>query len=163
MRKMIIIPLVPLLVIAAATVGLATAMSERYYDTGVFTFTILGGYSIEVIGDYDYGAVDPADTTPVARTVTARAWCNVDTYTINVRAGGQVMLGGLPAADLTLNNFEYTGPTGATALTLMDALWFSGTRTIQTDHPAELRLTNRAGGETPGTYTTTVVFTMVAP
>ncbi|MGE5527575.1 MAG: hypothetical protein ACM3X6_00330 [Patescibacteria group bacterium] len=153
-------------IIASATVGLAVAMGDRFHDTSVLSFTISGGYALEVIGSYSF-TVPPPPFVEQRDDLIVRTWCNLDTYRINVRASAEISG---PSNQITLNNLHYIGLTETLphtpvekALTLSDSLWFTGVRTIQTDHTAELRLTNLTALEPSGTYSTTVVFTMVAP
>lgn len=164
MRRTIVALLLPVLIGAAATVGLLTSANDRWTDPGNITVIVLEGCALTVNGDYVYNP-PPAYSGNLSSSVTLHVWCNGPAYTINIKANDVVRLGGVPATDITLNSFHYTGTSGDTALTLADAPLLTGTRTPAggTDHPAELRLLNLTGTEAPGTYTTTVVFTIVTP
>lgn len=159
MKRTWIIPFGVILVVLAATVGLTATSSPAPQNVQV-VIDYVCSLTVES-GNYDYGTIPAWIAGTRSAAVTLRAATNYPTYSIAFRAGGPVMMDGVAATDIVLADFCY----GSTPLDITDTTIINdGVKTTSSgvEHEIQLDL-NLDGDEQPGTYTTTVIFTMTAP
>lgn len=161
MRRYLLGALVLTLIGAAGTIGLGYNKDSKISS---FTITILSGCSIAIdSGDYNFGSIPAWTAGTYTRDIVLRAWTNTNQYEINAQATAVQWDGGTPSA-ITLNNFSYTGVSGIQQLTSAPGApaWFSAAWTGDYQMHHALLTLSLTGNEAPGTYTTTVTFTMTA-
>lgn len=158
MKRTWIISFGAVLVVLATTVGLTATSSPAPQNVQV-VIDYVCSLTVEA-GNYDYGTLAAWTAGTQSATVTLRAATNYPTYSIAFRAGGPVLRDGSATTDIALADFCY----GTTPLSLVDTTIINGVKTTSSgvEHEIQLDL-NLDGDEQPGTYTTTVIFTMTAP